>query len=75
MNPLKKISRTYDPITGIGERIEVVKGERRRRLHKAFLRYHDPNNWPLLREALLDMGQRRSHRQRQAPAHPQRTNP
>jgi radical SAM superfamily enzyme YgiQ (UPF0313 family) len=24
----------------------------RRRLHKAFLRWHDPNNWPLLREAL-----------------------
>lgn len=56
MNPLKKISRTYDPITGIGERIEIVKGERRRRLHKAFLRYHDPNNWPMLREALKDMG-------------------
>jgi hypothetical protein len=27
-----------------------------RRLHKAFLRYHDPNNWPLLREALRHMG-------------------
>jgi len=27
-----------------------------RRLHKAFLRYHDPNNWPLLREALKRMG-------------------
>jgi hypothetical protein len=27
-----------------------------RRLHKAFLRYHDPNNWPLLREALRQMG-------------------
>jgi len=27
-----------------------------RRLHKAFLRYHDPNNWPLLREALRRMG-------------------
>jgi hypothetical protein len=25
-------------------------------LHKAFLRYHDPNNWPLLREALKEMG-------------------
>jgi hypothetical protein len=33
-----------------------VKGEKRRRLHKAFLRYHDPNNWPLLREALKEMG-------------------
>jgi len=27
-----------------------------RRLHKAFLRYHDPENWPLLREALRRMG-------------------
>ena len=27
-----------------------------RRLHKAFLRYHDPNNWPVLREALRRMG-------------------
>jgi hypothetical protein len=25
-------------------------------LHKAFLRYHDPNNWPLLRDALKEMG-------------------
>jgi hypothetical protein len=39
-----------------GERVDVVKGEKRRRLHKAFLRYHDPNNWPLLREALQAMG-------------------
>jgi hypothetical protein len=27
-----------------------------RRLHKAFLRYHDANNWPLLRDALRQMG-------------------
>src|SRR5690606_28071794 len=27
-----------------------------RRLHKAFLRYHDPRGWPLLREALQRMG-------------------
>jgi hypothetical protein len=33
-----------------------VRGEKRRRLHKAFLRYHDANNWPLLREALKAMG-------------------
>ncbi len=38
------------------EKVDTVKGERRRRLHKAFLRYHDPNNWPLLREALQRMG-------------------
>jgi len=34
----------------------VPKGLRVRRLHKAFLRYHDPNNWPALREALKRMG-------------------
>jgi len=39
-----------------GEKVDVVRGEKRRRLHKAFLRYHDPNNWPLLREALKAMG-------------------
>lgn len=50
MNPLKKVSR----ITG--EKVDIVKGDIRRRLHKAFLRYHDPNNWPLLREALQRMG-------------------
>jgi len=38
-NPLRRISRD-------SERVDIVKGERRRRLHKAFLRYHDPNNWP-----------------------------
>ena len=34
----------------------MVRGGRQRRLHKAFLRYHDPENWPLLREALQRMG-------------------
>jgi hypothetical protein len=38
------------------EAVDIVRGEKRRRLHKAFLRYHDPNNWPLLREALKTMG-------------------
>jgi radical SAM superfamily enzyme YgiQ (UPF0313 family) len=38
------------------DEVDVVRGERRRRLHKAFLRYHDANNWPLLREALKTMG-------------------
>ncbi|HUS29692.1 MAG TPA: YgiQ family radical SAM protein [Kofleriaceae bacterium] len=38
------------------ERVGTVKGLDRRRLHKAFLRYHDPNNWPMLREALERMG-------------------
>ncbi|MDH5219051.1 MAG: DUF3362 domain-containing protein, partial [Gammaproteobacteria bacterium] len=33
-----------------------AKGLKQRRLHKAFLRYHDANNWPLLRDALKAMG-------------------
>jgi uncharacterized radical SAM protein YgiQ len=48
-NPLKKITRSSD-------KVDIVRGDRRRRLHKAFLRYHDPNNWPLLRDALKEMG-------------------
>ena len=52
VNPLKGVSRQADK----GEQVSVVKGEKHRRLHKAFLRYHDPNNWPLLREALKIMG-------------------
>ena len=48
-NPLSKVARYT-------ESVDIVKGEKRRRLHKAFLRYHDPNNWPLLREALKEMG-------------------
>ncbi|MDP1899781.1 MAG: YgiQ family radical SAM protein [Rubrivivax sp.] len=52
LNPLKGISR--DPARA--EKVDIVRGEKRRRLHKAFLRWHDPNNWPLLREALKSMG-------------------
>ena len=52
-NPLRKIHRTVE---SEDENVDVVRGEKRRRLHKAFLRYHDPNNWPLLREALKAMG-------------------
>jgi uncharacterized radical SAM protein YgiQ len=52
MNPLKGISR--DPERA--EKVDIVRGDKRRRLHKAFLRYHDANNWPLLREALKAMG-------------------
>ena len=48
-NPLSKVARH-------SEDVDIVKGEKRRRLHKAFLRYHDPNNWELLRQALKDMG-------------------
>ena len=48
-NPLHKVTRT-------SEDVHIPKGLRVRRLHKAFLRYHDPHNWPLLREALRRMG-------------------
>ena len=53
LNPLKGISR--DP----GARREAwtsCAASKRRRLHKAFLRWHDPNNWPLLRDALKTLG-------------------
>ncbi len=50
VNPLRGIRR------GGSEKVETVKGLRQRRLHKAFLRYHDPENWPLLRETLKRMG-------------------
>ncbi|NOU43367.1 MAG: YgiQ family radical SAM protein [Methyloglobulus sp.] len=46
---LRKVSYKADNIA-------IPKGEKQRRLHKAFLRYHDPKNWPLLREALKNMG-------------------
>ena len=36
--------------------VVVPKGGRQRRLHKAILRYHDPANWPIIREALQKMG-------------------
>jgi uncharacterized radical SAM protein YgiQ len=48
-NPLRRLSRT-------GGDVRIPKGLKVRRLHKAFLRYHDPNNWPTLREALRRMG-------------------
>ena len=49
-NPLKGIHRDR------GETVTSPKGLKQRRLHKAFLRYHDPENWPLLRETLRRMG-------------------
>ena len=36
--------------------VQVPPRPAHRRLHKAFLRYHDPDNWPMLREALKRMG-------------------
>ncbi|NOX52416.1 MAG: DUF3362 domain-containing protein, partial [Gammaproteobacteria bacterium] len=49
VNPLRKV-------TDKSEGVYVPKGYKQRRLHKALLRYHDANNWPLLREALVNMG-------------------
>ncbi|MBW6453219.1 MAG: YgiQ family radical SAM protein, partial [Methyloprofundus sp.] len=46
---LSKVSRTAADMP-------IPKSIKQRRLHKAFLRYHDPKNWPLLRAALKNMG-------------------
>ena len=48
-NPLHKISYK-------SEKVSISKTDEQRRLHKAFLRYHDSNNWPILREALQKTG-------------------
>ncbi len=48
LNPLRKICSD-------SETMVVPKGGRRRRTHKAFLRYHDPANWPLLRQVLKSL--------------------
>ena len=48
-NPLRKVTKSSDDVP-------IPKAAGQRKLHKAFLRYHDPNNWPLLREALKRMG-------------------
>ncbi|MDB2594270.1 YgiQ family radical SAM protein [Porticoccaceae bacterium] len=49
-NPLKPLGRNND------EKIFSAKTKEQRTLHKAFLRYHDPDNWPMLRKALRRMG-------------------
>jgi hypothetical protein len=48
-NPLRKVTRE-------SEAVHIPKGLKVRRLHKAFLRWHDANNWPMLRAALRRMG-------------------
>ena len=48
-NPLRKVGYKSDEV-------DVVKSPAKRRLHKALLRYHDPENWPLIREALTELG-------------------
>jgi len=47
-NPLRKVGYKSDAVN-------TAKSPEQRKLHKAFLRYHDPRNWPLLREALVLM--------------------
>ncbi len=48
-NPLRKVTATSETVT-------IPRGLKVRRLHKAFLRWHDANNWPILRDALKQMG-------------------
>jgi uncharacterized radical SAM protein YgiQ len=48
-NPLHQV--TYK-----SEKVHTAKSPEQRKLHKAFLRWHDPKNWPLLRKAIADMG-------------------
>ncbi len=48
-NPLHKVTED-------SEVVETARGGAVRRLQKAFLRYHDPANWPILREGLHEMG-------------------
>lgn len=48
-NPLRKV-------TADSELVPIPKTGTIRKLHKAFIRYHDPQNWPMLREALKKMG-------------------
>ena len=50
-NPLKKVDRD-------SKYVPAVRSLKQRRLHKAFLRYHDSDNWPALREALKKIGRR-----------------
>lgn len=48
-----------NPLRPVKSNSEVVKSPKtaeQRTLHKAFLRYHDSKNWPLLRAALKRMG-------------------
>ncbi|NRD75638.1 YgiQ family radical SAM protein [Shewanella sp. VB17] len=49
LNSLKNVKHTSEIVT-------VPKGGRQRKLHKALLRYHDPAGWPIIREALIEMG-------------------
>ena len=47
-NPLRKVTYKSD-------KVDIVKSPAKRRLHKALLRYHDPDNWELIRKALNEL--------------------
>jgi len=48
-NPLKKVNHR-------SEKVRIIRKAEQRKLHKALLRYHDPENWPIIRQALKNMG-------------------
>jgi len=50
-NPLKKV-------TADSEVVETARSGKIRKLHKALLRYHAPENWEIIHEALVRMGRR-----------------
>lgn len=50
-NPLKKVTYKSD-------KLYTAKEYRQRRLHKAFLRYHDPKSHGIIRDALVAMNRR-----------------
>jgi len=52
VNPLQKLSAEREE----NEEVHIPKGLKIRKLHKAFLRYHDPANWPLIRAELKRLG-------------------
>ena len=49
INPLKKVGEA-------SEHIDSARNAKTRTLHKALLRYHDPENWQIIRAALKKMG-------------------
>ncbi|MGL1832257.1 YgiQ family radical SAM protein [Rhodocyclaceae bacterium SMB388] len=48
-NPLRKVGED-------SETVETARSGKVRKFHKALLRWHDPDNWPLIREGLIAMG-------------------
>jgi len=48
-NPLRRVGADT-------ETVDTARSGRQRKFHKALLRWHDPDNWPLIREGLKAMG-------------------